>query len=105
MKELNLVFERYPPTIQVDGRPLINFERYYRFMKRVREVLYYKVPDLEQYRHQGQLEYLQNRLRDLELTNVTEDQQITRGQELELLEYSEYHDLRGHLKSLGFKVG
>lgn len=73
-------------------------------MDRVREVLYYKVPDLEQYRQQGQLEYLQNQLRNMEMSKVSDDRQTERSKKLEILELSDHRNRKPQLKNLGFRV-
>ncbi|KDR72786.1 hypothetical protein GALMADRAFT_212816 [Galerina marginata CBS 339.88] len=79
LKELHLILLRYPSTVQVDGRPLINFELYLLFMERVNAVVYYRAPDLERYRQLGQLDFLENQLRLLDVSNTSDDYLIARS--------------------------
>ncbi|KAF8181559.1 ras guanine nucleotide exchange factor domain-containing protein [Pholiota molesta] len=104
LKELNMVLSRYPITVQVDGRPLINFQRYIKFMDRIKEVVHYKPPSLEQYRQQGQLDYLENQLRNLKMTSTSDDDLMTRSRLLEAREIQDYKTRKPQLKSLGFKT-
>jgi len=62
LKDLDSVFTHNPIVVEDEGRPLINFQRYVKFMDKIKEILHYKPPDLEQYRKQGYLDYLENQL-------------------------------------------
>ncbi|KDR73425.1 hypothetical protein GALMADRAFT_124495 [Galerina marginata CBS 339.88] len=104
LKELHLILQRYPPTVQVDGRPLINFERYLKFMERVKAVVYYRAPDLERYRQQGQLDYLENQLRLLEVSNTSDDHLMARSKKLVAQEVRDFQSRKPQLKTLGFKT-
>jgi son of sevenless-like protein len=99
-----MVLSRYPITVQVDGRPLINFQRYIKFMDRIKEVVHYKPPSLEQYRQQGQLDYLENQLRNLKMTSTSDDDLMARSRLLEAREIQDYKTRKPQLKSLGFKT-
>ncbi len=44
LEELHAVLQKYPTIVKVDGYPLINFERYVKFMDRIKEVVHYKPP-------------------------------------------------------------
>ncbi|KAK0228319.1 ras guanine nucleotide exchange factor domain-containing protein [Armillaria fumosa] len=67
IQDLGTVLESNRSTIEREGRTLINFERHIRFIDKVKEVLYYKPPDLEEYRSLGYLRYLEHRLRNIHL--------------------------------------
>lgn len=102
LRDLNAVLQKYPPVTTVDGRPLINFERYIKFTDRVKEVLHHKPPVLERYRQQGQLAYLEHQLRNLQPGPSTDDELMARSRELEVGEARDFR-LRTHeLHSLGF---
>jgi len=98
------VLQRYPITVQVDGRPLINFQRYLKFMDRVNEVLHYKHPDLEQYRQLGQLDYLENQLRNLRMSHTPDEDLMARSQILEARETLDFKTRKPQLRALGFKT-
>jgi son of sevenless-like protein len=104
LKELHLVLQRYPITVRVDGRPLINFQRYLKFMDRVNEVLHYKHPDLEQYRQLGQLDYLENQLRNLRMSPTSDDDLMARSRILEARETLDFKTRKPQLRALGFKT-
>ncbi|KAL0947206.1 hypothetical protein HGRIS_013323 [Hohenbuehelia grisea] len=72
LQDLDLVFRHNRPVTFIDGRPLINFERYSRFTAKLKEILYCKPPDVERFRSQGQLAYLENQLRKIELSDDAE---------------------------------
>lgn len=104
LKELHLVLQKYPTTIDVQGRPLINFERYIKFMDRIREVVHYKPPNLEQHRHMGKLDYLENQLRNLRMSPDSDNQMMIRSKMLEQRETLDFKTRRPQLKTLGFKT-
>ncbi|KAF8964650.1 ras guanine nucleotide exchange factor domain-containing protein [Flammula alnicola] len=104
LKELHLVLQKHPTIVQVNGRPLINFQRYIKFMDRVQEVVHYKPPNLEQYRQQGQLDYLINQLQKLKMTPTSDDELMARSKFLEARETLDYKTRRSQLKTLGFKT-
>ncbi|KAF8964088.1 ras guanine nucleotide exchange factor domain-containing protein [Flammula alnicola] len=104
LKELHLVLQKHPTIVQVNGRPLINFQRYIDFMDRVKEVVHYKPPNLEQYRQQGQLDYLINQLQKLKMTPTSDDELMARSKFLEARETLNYKTRRSQLKTLGFKT-
>ncbi|KAF8168726.1 kinase-like domain-containing protein [Pholiota molesta] len=97
LKELNMVLSRYPITVQVDGRPLINFQRYIKFMDRIKEV-----PGTIS--AAGQLDYLENQLRNLKMTSTSDDDLMARSRLLEAREIQDYKTRKPQLKSLGFKT-
>jgi len=98
------VLQRYPITIQVDGRPLINFERYLKFMDRVNEVVHYKPPSLEQCRQLGHLDYLESQLRNLRMSPTSEEDLMARSRILEARETLDFRTRKPQLKALGFKT-
>jgi len=105
LKELHLVLQRYPITIQVDERPLINFQRYLKFMDRVNEVVHYRPPNLEQHRQLGYLDYLESQLRNLRISSTSEEGLIARSNFLETREKSQIRTRKVQLKALGFRTG
>ncbi|KAH9483782.1 Serine/threonine-protein kinase STY17 [Psilocybe cubensis] len=105
LKELHLVLQKYPPTLSgTDGKPLINFQRYVKFMAHVREAISYKPPDLERYRLQGQLDYLENQLRNLRLSDNPDEELMARSRKYETQETIDYRTRKPQLKTLGFKT-
>lgn len=104
LKELHAVLQKYPTIVRVDGYPLINFERYVKFMDRVKEVVHYKPPSLEHYRQHGYREYLENQLRNLKMTSTSDDEQMVRSQSLEAREILDYRTRKPQLKTLGFRT-
>ena len=73
LKELKEVLHQNPPIIEVDGRRLINFKRYIRFMDCIKEVVYFSPPNLEEQRHGGQLEDLLAKLRSVDISEAPKD--------------------------------
>ncbi|KAJ2924053.1 hypothetical protein H1R20_g13049, partial [Candolleomyces eurysporus] len=66
-EELHLVLHLNAKVVEIEKRPLINFQRYTKFMDRVKEIFPLTPPDLERYRHQGQLAYLEAKLAEVGL--------------------------------------
>jgi len=79
LKELYKVV-RQPLTVKVDNQHLVNFTRHNQFMDRIKEILYYSPPDLEDRRHGGQLTYLLNQLHDIDLSGDLERQLLTKSE-------------------------
>jgi len=102
LEELRLVVQTHPVIVQVDGRPLINFQRYLKFMDRVNEVVHYKPPVLEQFRSLGLLAYLEDQLRRLP---TSDDALMARSRALEAREVSTYNSRAPQLRALGFRRG
>lgn len=88
--------------VEIDGQPLINFQRYIRFTDRVREVLHFTPPDLERYRQRGQLAYLEDQLRGVHLTTNADEELMERSMALEAQETRDHKGRRRELQSLGF---
>jgi hypothetical protein len=103
LKELYLVFQNNPITVEVDQEHLINFQRYVKFMDHAKEVFRYKTPELEMYRHDGRLEYLEGQLRSLEASKKTEDEVVARSLFLERRENVDQKGRATNMKALGFK--
>jgi son of sevenless-like protein len=103
LKELDRVV-RQPLTVLVDDHHLVNFTRYNRFMDRVKEILYYLPPDLEDKRHGGQLTYLLNQLRDIDLSGDLEQQLSAKGEEICAQESSVNNIQNEHLRRVGFAI-
>ncbi|KAG5645835.1 hypothetical protein DXG03_005176 [Asterophora parasitica] len=105
LRELHSTLQKYPTVVEVDGHPLINFERYIRFTDRIKEVLHYVPPDLERYRQLGQLAYLENQLRSVQLKPTIDEDVMQRSMTLEVGETRDYRTRKRELKRLGFKTG
>jgi len=105
LKELRKVLKSHPATVRVGDKHLINFERYTKFMDRIKEVAHYAPPDLEIHRYGGQLGYLLKSLKDFSLSSDTDDEQSARSHTLAAQEESDYRTRKTHLKQLGFRVG
>ncbi|KAG7452735.1 uncharacterized protein BT62DRAFT_24524 [Guyanagaster necrorhizus] len=65
IQDLDSVLPNNRPTIEREVHTLINFERQLRLIDKVKKVLYYKSPDLEEYRPLGYLCYLERQLRSI----------------------------------------
>lgn len=105
LKELRKVLKSHPATVRMGDKHLINFERYIKFMDRIKEVAHYTPPDLESHRYGGQLGYLLKSLKDFSFSSDTDDEQLARSQTLAAQEESDYRTRKTHLKQLGFRVG
>jgi son of sevenless-like protein len=101
LKELDKVV-RQPLTVLVDDEHLVNFTRYNRFMDRTKEILYYSPPDLEDKRHGGQLRYLSNQLRNIDLSGGLEQQLLARSKALSIRESSVNSVYDENLRRAGF---
>lgn len=96
---------KYPVVVEIDGRSLINFERYTKFMGKVREARLHKPPDLERFRSLGQLAYLEHQLRTVNLdNNHSDDALMTRSLELEAVETRIHNSRARELERLGFRT-
>ncbi|KAG5652947.1 hypothetical protein H0H81_002955 [Sphagnurus paluster] len=104
LRELYTNLQKYPTVVQVDGTPLINFERYIRFTDRIKEVLHYTPPNLEGFRQHGQLAYLENQLRNIQPKSNTDDALMERSLTLEAGEARDYRTRKRELTRLGFKT-
>ena len=90
-----------PIEVKVEGRPLINFQRYVKFMDKIKEILHYKPPNLEQYRQQGYLAYLENQLQCVCDEENTDDELMKKSIELRK---GEVLEIKRRLTGVGFKV-
>jgi son of sevenless len=104
LKELHRVLQNNPITVEVDQEHLINFQRYVKFMDQVKELFRYKAPELELYRHDGRLEYLEGQLQSLEASKKTEDEVVARSLFLERRENVDLKRRKPTLQALGFDV-
>jgi son of sevenless-like protein len=104
LKDLHLALKRYPTTVKVDGCPLINFQRYLKFVDHVNEVVHYKPPDLERYQKSSRLDYLEEQLRKLQMSPTSDDALMARSETLEAREKLDFKTRKHHLKVLGFKT-
>jgi len=102
LKELNLVLQNNPITVEVDQEHLINFQRYVKFMDQVKELFRYKTPDLELFQHDGRLQYLEGQLCSLEVSKKTEDEVVARSLFLERRENVVQKGRKATLQALGF---
>ncbi|KAF5386738.1 hypothetical protein D9615_001785 [Tricholomella constricta] len=104
LRELHSTLQKYPTVVEVDGVPLINFERYIRFTDRIKEVLHHVPPDLERYRQQGQLAYLEHQLRGVQPKANIDEELMQRSMTLEAGETRDYRTRKRELKRLGFRT-
>ena len=101
LEDLHSVLTHNPIEVKVDGRPLINFQRYIKFMDKIKEILHYKPPNLEQYRQQGYLAYLENQLQCVCNEENTDDELMKKSIELRK---GEVLEIKRRLTGVGFKV-
>ena len=104
LKDLYLVLQNHPITVEVDQEHLINFQRYVKFMDHAKELLRCKSPELEMYRHDGRLEYLEDQLCSLEVSKKTEDEVVARSLFLERRENVDQNRRKPALQALGFNL-
>jgi son of sevenless-like protein len=102
LKELDKVVQQ-PLTVMVDNQHLVNFTRHNQFMDRIKEILYYSPPNLEDKRHGGQLTYLLNQLRDIDLSGDLEQQLLTKSEMFSTRESSS-RNINENLLPVGFAV-
>ncbi|KAJ7905245.1 ras guanine nucleotide exchange factor domain-containing protein [Mycena olivaceomarginata] len=103
LRDLHSLLQNYPPTVEVQGRTLINFRRYSKFMEHVRGLRLLKPPDLEHYRQTGQLAYLQHQLRGVHFDADTDVALMQRSVALEADETRIHRTRALELKRLGFR--
>lgn len=105
IQDLGSVLQSHRPTIEREGRTLINFERHIRFIDKVKEVLYYKPPDLEEYRPLGYLRYLEHRLRNIRPDDPKFEQSLLKQANVRELEEDRMRRNRtSELQRLGFST-
>ncbi|KAJ7694111.1 ras guanine nucleotide exchange factor domain-containing protein [Mycena rosella] len=105
LRDLHSLLENYPPKVEIDGRSLINFRRYDKFIQHVRGLRLFKPPDLERFRQRGPLAYLQHQLRGLHFDSDPDTALMQRSLDLEADE-TRIHRMRAlELTRLGFRSG
>jgi len=93
---------RQPLTVMVDNEHLVNFTRYNWFMDRIKEILYYTPPNLEDKRHGGQLTYLLNQLHNIDLSGTLERQLSAKSEKFSTRELSRSRNIDENLPLVGF---
>jgi son of sevenless-like protein len=101
LKDLDSILRHNPIEVEDEGRPLINFQRYVKFIDKIKEILHYKPPDLEQHRQQGYLAYLENQLHCVCIGENTDDELMRRSN---ALQKGEALEIKNRYRSVGFKV-
>lgn len=91
-------------VVEIKGKPLINFQRYTKFLERVREVFPLRPPDLERYRQQGQLAYLEDKLANVKLDEQADDELIKRGKTVQATEQVLNRHRIPEREKLGFSI-
>ncbi|KIM42498.1 hypothetical protein M413DRAFT_444900, partial [Hebeloma cylindrosporum] len=104
LKELQLVLQNNPITVEVDQEHLINFQRYVKFMDSAKELFLYQPPELELYRDDGRLEYLERQLRSLDALKNIDDELAARSLFLERRENVDQRARGAMLRALGFNT-
>ena len=104
LTDLQSILDNHPATVRVDDTDLINFERYNKFMDRIKEVAHYTPPSLQEYRDTGQLEYLLDSLAEFPFSDDTENALLARSVDLKAQEKIDV-DLRIDVfENLGFGI-
>ncbi|KAJ6623384.1 ras guanine nucleotide exchange factor domain-containing protein [Mycena sp. CBHHK59/15] len=103
LRDLHSLLQNHPAVIESDGFSLINFHRYVKFMDHTRGLLRFKPPDLERYRSNGQLAYLQHQLLGVHFDPDTDVALMQRSLELEVDETRIHRTRALELKRLGFR--
>lgn len=105
LKELHSVLSTNKErVVTIKGQPVINFSRYSLFVKKLKEVLPYPPPDLEQFRQRGELAYLEDKLRNLPLGDEAQDAIYSRAVELQRIESAAKKSRSVQMARLGFKI-
>ena len=104
LEDLRSVLRDNPIEVEDEGRPLINFQRYVKFMDKIKEILHYKPPDLEQYRRQGYLAYLENQLQCTCNGQIGENTDDGLMKKSIALREGEVLEIKRRYQSVGFKV-
>ena len=86
MEELRSVLDAHERTIEINGQTLINVQRYTEFMNRVKELFPLPPPDLERYRHQGELAYLESKLAGVQVGEAADREFETKARSLKAIE-------------------
>jgi hypothetical protein len=86
IEELHSVLNAYERTIERGGQTLINVQRYTEFMHRVQELFRLPPPDLERFRHQGELAYLESQLADVRIGSAANDEVLAKAISLQTIE-------------------
>ena len=86
VEDLRLVLDAHERTIEVDGQTLINVQRYTEFTNLVKELHRLPPPDLERYRHQGELAYLESKLAGVQIGEAADRELRARAQSLKTVE-------------------
>ncbi|KAF5324648.1 hypothetical protein D9611_004380 [Ephemerocybe angulata] len=86
LKDLHSVLHLNKRVVVYHGQALLNFERYAKFMDKLRAVFPYPPPDLERFRQQGQLAYLEDKLANVRVDEEADDQLFSRSQSVRATE-------------------
>jgi hypothetical protein len=103
IEELRSVLHTNERTIEWGGQTLINVQRYTKFMHRVGELFHLPPPDLERFRHQGELAYLESKLADVRIGSVADDEVLAKAISLQAAENRLSFGRVIERKRLGFK--
>jgi son of sevenless-like protein len=101
---LQSILDNHPATVRVGDTDLINFERYNKFMDRIKEVAHYMPPKLQEYRDTGRLEYLSDSHSEFPFSDNTEDALLARSLDLEAQEKIDVDLRKNVFEKLGFGV-
>jgi len=104
LKDLRSVFTHNPIVVEDEGRPLINFQRYVKFTDKITEILNHKPPDLEQYRKQGYLAYLENQLQCVCIGQNGENADDKLIKKSIALRQGEVLEIKQRFRDAGFRV-
>ena len=104
LMDLKDILDNHPATVRVGDTDLINFERYNKFMDRIKEVAHYTPPELQEYRDTGRLEYLLDSLSKFPFSNNTEDALLARSRDLKAEEKKDVDVCRNGFVNLGFRI-
>ncbi len=107
LSDLNLVLEKHSAILEVDDQRFINFERYTEFhsqLHRTAPLLNVNYTHLEQYRHKGQLAYVESKLQNIVLDDPIVDAQLReQAERVRMTERSAKKDRVAERKRLGLR--
>lgn len=109
LKDLQSVYERHQREIAVDGRLVINFEKYTRVYESISTMLAFQKHindkiNIESERKAGPFSYLEKELASTALGQAAEDKLEARSAELQKQEDRDYEYRVNELAAVGFKT-
>lgn len=87
---------------KVDGQYLINFKRYVSFIHYIQDRLHYTPLNMDDQRYSGELDYLLDRLRGVDISEQANKRRLERSRALVAQEKVDHRTRKVQLRQLGF---